>query len=190
MPKRPTAVVARIASSIASTVLVGIAPSLFNSWGPSGGSTCAASAGCLAYGPTSNVTIRDTAFLAAAAGSSYAAADDVFVPSQWLGTWSNYTAAFAYGDGQAAALVASACETANATTTLGWFAGGNTTVNGAVTGAQGVSVVLAVGAYQVLTTIGSGVPLPAGPLSVTLRLTAPCQSTDWIRCALFISFFT
>ena len=183
--QRPTAYAPLLASGdgLASTVLIGYAPSLFNTWGRTGGAGCESLGTCADFGPTVRLTVSDTHIMAVQRNDTAGAeTGDVLIPMQWIGTWSNYTRAFASGEGRSAAFMTASCESASVTTQLGWTAGGLATLKGVVTGAQSLNVTYRTGStVSSAVRIGQPVQIAAGPLAVTIQLAVPCGSSGWTR---------
>lgn len=182
---RPTAFAPLLAAGdgLASTILIGYAPSLFNTWGTVGGAGCEDAGTCANFGPVVRLTVVGTQLLIVQRNDTSASArGDVLMPTQWLGAWSNYTLAFASGEGRATALMTTSCASANVTAQLGWTAGGLATLQGVLTGTRGLNVTYASGSkLYPPVAFGGSTHVASGPLSVTIQLDAPCGATDWIR---------
>ena len=187
---RPTAA-ATVLGSAASQLLVGFAPNTLNSWGAAGGAGCGPAGTCADYGPVVNLNLADSRVLVTPVAPlpSDAPGVDVLLPVAWAGSWPDPAAGHAAGERSAVALMTSKCGSAEVTADLGWTAGGNATLlatanwDGSSAGTT-LAATFAVGTWSVVLPPGGSAALPAGPLSLSVRLAgipASCTASGWHR---------
>ena len=187
---RPTTA-AMLLDATASQLLVGFAPNTLNSWGSAGGADCDITGVCSDYGPVVNLTLTDTRLLVAPAVPlpTPAPGVEVLLPVAWAGTWDDPAIGYGAGERGAVALMVRGCGAVRVTTDLGWSAGGNastvaTATWDGVSPAVSLDASFTVGSSTTAVALGGSVAVPAGPLSLTIRMAGSpsgCAAAGWRR---------